>query len=164
MPEILYDAHPSLPRMRPFGTLLTLLLMLGGILIAVLGEQVLPQEIAAQVGAQVDGKMVQMIGIALFALSTLQLLVWWVTARADHLEITPDELLWTHGLLSKQYTEINMASVRTVRVSQTLFQRIMNAGDVTIFTAGDTPELVVRGLPDPGQIRELVKANPHSGV
>ncbi|ADC62786.1 PH domain-containing protein [Allochromatium vinosum] len=161
MPEILYDAHPSLLRSRPFGTLLAILLMLGGILVALVGDQIVPPEFRQSV--QVDGRTLQMIGIGIFAFATLQLLIWWVTARTDHLEITPDEILWTHGLLSKQYTEINMASVRTVRVTQTLFQRIMNAGDITLYTAGDTPELMVCGLPDPGQIRELIKAQPTSG-
>ena len=159
MPEILYDAHPSMVRMRPFATLLTLLLMLAGIAVAVLGDRPLPPVLSSQI----DGKMLQMIGIALFAFSTLQLLLWWISARTDRLVITEDELLWTHGLLSKQYTEINLSSVRTVRVAQTLLQRIMNAGDVTLYTSGDDPELFVRGLPDPGHIRELVKAHPQAG-
>jgi uncharacterized membrane protein YdbT with pleckstrin-like domain len=162
MPEVLYEAHPSLLRTRPFGTLLTILLMLGGILVAVVGDQAMPPELKQQV--QLDGQTLQMIGIGVFAFATLQLLSWWVATLTDHLEITPDEILWTHGLLSKQYTEINMVSVRTVRVTQTLFQRLMNAGDITIYTSGDTPELVVRGLPDPSQIRELIKAQPASGV
>ncbi len=153
MSEIRYDAHPSMFRMRPFATLLAILLLLGGILLALLGNSFLPAAIAAQV----DGKALQMIGVALFAIATLQLLVWWISTRSDQLVITDDELLWNHGLLSKQYTEINMASVRTVRVSQSLLQRIMNAGDIRIFTAGDEPELMVRGLPDPDRIRELVK-------
>ncbi|QGU33092.1 PH domain-containing protein [Thermochromatium tepidum] len=162
MPQVLYDAHPSLLRTRPFGTLLTVLLMLGGILIAVTGDQLVPPELRSQI--QSDGRTLQMIGIGVFVFFTLQLLTWWVATLSDHLEITSDEILWTHGLFSKQYTEINMASVRTVRVTQTLFQRIMNAGDISIYTAGDTPELVVRGLPDPGRIRELIKAQPACGA
>ncbi|NCC40447.1 MAG: PH domain-containing protein [Gammaproteobacteria bacterium] len=160
MPQILYDAHPSLLRTRPFGTLLILLLMLGGILVAVVGDQVIAPELRSQI--QLDGRTLQMIGLGVFAFATLQLLIWWVATLSDHLQITPSEILWTHGLLSKQYTEINMASVRTVRVTQTLFQRLMNAGDITIYTSGDKPELVVRGLPDPNQIRELIKGQPAS--
>lgn len=159
MSNTLYEAHPSVLRMRPFGVLFALVLAAGGILVAVLGDQLLPPSLIVQV----DGQILQMIGIGVFALATLQLLVWWVSARADRLVITEDELIWTHGLLSKEYTEINMASVRTVRVSQSLFQRIMNAGDVTVFTAGDNPELFVRGLPDPAAVRELVKAQPQAG-
>ena len=154
-----YDAHPSLLRMRPFATLLAILLLCGGILIAVLGTQ-LPVHL---IDPQLDDRTVKIIGIAVFAVATLQLLIWWVSTRSDRLVITEDELIWTHGLLNKQYTEINMASVRTVRVSQSLFQRIMNAGDIQVFTAGDSPELMVRGLPDPARIRELVKAQTPGG-
>lgn len=155
-----YDAHPSLLRMRPFATLLAILLLCGGILVAVLGTQ-LPVHLIAP---QIDDRMVKMTGIAVFAAATLQLLIWWISTRSDRLIITEDELIWTHGLLNKQYTEISMTSVRTVRVSQSLFQRIMNAGDIQVFTAGDNPELMVRGLPDPARIRELVKAPAPGGV
>lgn len=160
MSEILYEAHPSVIRMRPFGVLFAIALIVGGILVAVLGSQLLPEPIKGQI----DGKILQMIGIGIFALAVLQLLGWWVSALADRLVITDDELIWTHGLLSKEYTEISMSSVRTVRVAQSLFQRLVNAGDITVYTAGDNPELFVRGLPDPNEIRELVKAHPHSGV
>ncbi|EXJ13446.1 PH domain-containing protein [Imhoffiella purpurea] len=158
MSEPLYDAHPSLLRTQPFATLLTLLLMLGGILVAVLGLQLLPPQLLQQwdPAGRLDPQLVQAGGIAVFALASLKLLVSWVSTLSDRLVIDENEIVWTHGLLSKEYTEIGMSSVRTVRVSQSLFQRIVNAGDVRVFTAGDDPELVVRGLPDPGRIRDLV--------
>lgn len=156
MSESNYDAHPSLLRTRPFATLITLLLIAGGLLVAVLGVQLIPPQFSAQFNGQFDPRMVQVAGIAVFAIATLKLLISWVSTRSDRLVITDEELIWTHGLLSKQYTEIGMGSVRSVRVSQSLFQRIVNAGDVEIFTAGDDPELVVRGLPNPGRIRDLV--------
>jgi uncharacterized membrane protein YdbT with pleckstrin-like domain len=156
-PQVRYDAHPSMMRMRPFATLLVLVLLLAGILVAVLGMGFLPESLSQQ-AAGLDTRVVQIVGIAVFALAAVQLLAWLVSTRTDRLKITDDEVLWTHGLLNKQYTEISMGSVRTVRVSQSLVQRLMNAGDITVFTTGDLPELVVRGLPDPGRVRELVKA------
>jgi hypothetical protein len=33
----------------------------------------------------------------------------------------------------------------------------MDAGDIAIYTTGDDPELVVKGLPKPGAIREHIK-------
>jgi uncharacterized membrane protein YdbT with pleckstrin-like domain len=87
----------------------------------------------------------------------LILLYWYLTMMADKLLIKEDEVVWTHGLLSKQYVEINMSSIRTVRVEQTLLQRMLNAGKIEIFTAGDSPELTVNGMPDPDKIRELIK-------
>ena len=155
--QIRYEAHPSMLRMRPFATLLVLVLMLIGLLTAVLGNTALPASLAGALG-QLDPRVLQTVGLVVFALAALQLLIWWVSTRTDHLQITDEEILRTHGLLSKQYTEIGMGSVRTIRVSQSLFQRIMNAGDIAVFTAGDVPELLVRGLPQPDRIRELVKA------
>ena len=87
----------------------------------------------------------------------LILLYWYVTMKADKLTIKDNEVIWTHGLLNKKYVEINMSSIRTTRVEQSLLQRMMNAGKVEIFTAGDQPELSVNGLPNPDKIREVIK-------
>lgn len=154
MAKVLYEASPSLVRMNPLGTLLAVVLMLAGILVAIAASPIaaalpLPPEGGTWVGAA---------GILIFALAFLRLLAWWVATKIDHLEIKDDEIVWTHGFLNKQYTEIGMGSVRTVRVSQTLLQRLMNAGDVTIYTSGDLPELEVRGLPDPAALREYIKS------
>jgi uncharacterized membrane protein YdbT with pleckstrin-like domain len=88
----------------------------------------------------------------------LQLIAWWLSGRFDQLEISEREVIWTHGILNKEYTETNMNSIRTVRVRQSLFQRLMNAGDLVIYTTGDEPELTIKGLPRPGEIRELIKS------
>lgn len=87
----------------------------------------------------------------------LILLYWYLTMKADKLLIKEDEVVWTHGLINKKYVEINMSSIRTVRVEQTLLQRMLNAGKIEIFTAGDAPELTVNGMPNPDKIRELIK-------
>lgn len=155
--NIRYEAHPSLIRMRPFATLLVLVLMLLGILVAISGWALLPAGVSDRVSG-IDTQLVQGVGMLVFALSALQLLIWWVSTRTDQLTITDEEILWTHGLVNKRYTELGMGSVRTVQVSQSLLQRLLDAGDIRVFTTGDLPELVVRGLPDPGRIRELVKA------
>lgn len=120
MSEILYQAHPSMIRMYPVGTVIAILLIPLG------------------------------IGI-------LILLWWWISTKADKLTIKTDEVVWEHGIISKQYTELSMHSLRSVRVKQSLLQRMLNAGDVEIYTAGDDPELVIKGLPDPDRIREHIK-------
>ena len=87
----------------------------------------------------------------------LILLWWWLSTKADKLTIKTDEIVWEHGLISKQYTELAMQSLRSVRVKQSLLQRMLSAGDVEIYTAGDDPELVIRGLPEPDRIREHIR-------
>jgi len=97
------------------------------------------------------------IAIIFFPIGILFLLYWYLTMKADKLTIKEDEVIWTHGLLSKQYVEINMSSIRTTKVEQSLLQRMLNAGKLEIYTAGDEPELTVNGMPNPHKIREVIK-------
>lgn len=153
MPEILYDAHPSMVRIRPFSTPFMFGLVLAGFVIALIGQGWLP----VAVPVPLDAMTLTVAGLVLAGLSALQLLVWWLSAQSDRLMIRGDELVWVHGLLSKSYTEIKLTSVRTIRLNQSLLQRILNAGDIKVFTSGDAPEMVVRGLPNPNRLRELIK-------
>ena len=154
MSNILYEANPSMVRMHPLGTVLVSLSIVFGVLLAVAGKPLL-----ATLGIPIgDGRISGIIGIALVVIGFVVLVSWWISTKVDRLVIKENEIVWTHGLIDKQYTEIHMSSVRTVRVSQGILQRIMDAGDVTIFTSGDAPELVVKGLPNPGAIRDHIKA------
>jgi uncharacterized membrane protein YdbT with pleckstrin-like domain len=94
--------------------------------------------------------------IAVFGIGILILLVWYVSRKAQKLTITTEDLLYEKGLLSKSHSELRLTSIRSVRVNQTLFQRIFGTGDVDIFTAGDAPEITANGMPDPNEIRELI--------
>lgn len=164
MSKLLYQAHPSVWRSHPFGALVALLVVLAGAFIALTGQvPYLSPLLAPHLSPLLAGVELpswvspRIIGYALIAVGLLRLLLWWIAARFDHLEIRENELIWTHGFLNKNYTETNMASIRTVRVHQSLFQRLMNAGDLVIFTTGDQPELAVNGLPRPNEIREHIK-------
>jgi uncharacterized membrane protein YdbT with pleckstrin-like domain len=150
MSEVLYDAHPSMIRSRPFAVLLAFAAMPLGIALAVMGGNLVP-EAAPVMGA---------LGLLIAAFGFLTLMFWYVRAKSDHLVIKDDEIVWTHGLLNKGYAEISMASVRTTRLHQTLLQRVMNAGDIEIYASGDAPELVVKGLPNPGEILRVIRGQP----
>lgn len=156
MSKLLYEANPSVWRTHPFGTLVALLFVLAGGYVALTGQIPYLSELLAgtELPAWLD---LRYIGYALIAFGLLRLLGWWLAARFDHLQIYDNEIVWTHGFLNKHYTETNMASIRTVRVHQSLLQRILNAGDLVIFTTGDEPELAVKGLPRPSEIREHIK-------
>jgi uncharacterized membrane protein YdbT with pleckstrin-like domain len=148
--------------MHPFGTLVAWLLVLAGVYIAVTGSVPYLSEVLA--GRELPAwARLSYLGYVLIAWGLLQLFGWWIKALFDRLEITEREIVWTHGFLNKQYTETNMNSVRTVRVRQSLLQRMLNAGDLVIYTTGDEPELTIKGLPRPGEIRELIKARSAEG-
>ena len=154
MSQVLYEASPSLVRMNPFGSVLLILALVGGVILATP-----PVASGLSANLALDSRFVSLAGLAVAALAFLWLLVWFVKTKMDHLVIKADEIVWTHGLLSKQYTEIAQTSIRTVRVQQSVLQRLMGAGDVLIYTAGDMPEVLIRGLPEPEKLRQYTSAS-----
>lgn len=101
----------------------------------------------------------------LLAISIVGLLVigiWSIVVRGERLAIRPGEILAERGLISKQRVQVHLESVRSVRVNQGIMQRLLNVGDVEIFTAGDYAEIAIRGLPAPNRIREIISAQPGS--
>ena len=94
------------------------------------------------------------------AIGIIILLVWYVKTRSEQLTITNEELRYEKGILSKSHSELRLSSVRSVRVNQTLCQRMFGTGDIEIYTAGDAPEVTLKGMPDPHRIRELLGNEP----
>lgn len=90
------------------------------------------------------------------AVGLLILLVWWIRSRSERLTVTTEELRYERGILWKTYNEVRLSGIRSIRVRQSLFQRVFGTGDIDVFTAGDLPEVEVRGIPDPHEVRELV--------
>ena len=95
--------------------------------------------------------------IAAFGLGILVLLWWFLQCKSTKLSVNENEILFEKGLLSKERSEVNMSSIRTIKVKQSFFNRIFGVGTIEIYTAGDNPEIVAAGLPDPNKVRELIK-------
>ncbi len=93
------------------------------------------------------------------AIGILILLAWYLKCKSTKLEFVGNDLILEKGLLSKDRTELNVTSIRTVKVYQSFFNRIFGVGRISVFTAGDAPEIEVAGLPKPHDLRELVKAH-----
>ncbi|MGV3769050.1 MAG: PH domain-containing protein [Sphingobium phenoxybenzoativorans] len=85
--------------------------------------------------------------------------VWWIKCKGERLAVSDREVLMERGLLAKQRTQLNLSTVRTVRISQTVGQRIFGVGNIEIFSAGDYAEIAIRGMRNPDRVRELVSVH-----
>lgn len=102
------------------------------------------------------GFVLAVILIAAAGLGILILLVWWLKAKSTRLTLDRERTLLEEGLLSKSRMDLRHGHVRTVHVYQTLGQRIFGVGRITVYTAGDDPEIEVDGMPDPYRVREII--------
>lgn len=103
------------------------------------------------------GFILSILLIAVYGVGLLILLVWFLKCKATKLVIENNEILWEQGLLTKQRTELHTSKVRTVKVKQSLMQRMFGTGDIELYTAGDFPEVVLAGMPQPMELRSLIK-------
>ena len=84
---------------------------------------------------------------------------WYVLTLMDKMQVTEKKIIWTHGLLSKNYVEVSIGHVRTTNVYQSFIQRICDAGDIEIYSAGDKPEAYLKGLPFPNKLKKIIEDN-----
>ena len=84
------------------------------------------------------------------------LLVWAIKVRTTHLEIDEQSVRYETGVFSKDRRALSRASIRTVRVTQTLLNRLLDVGSIEIYTAGDVPEIRAPSMLAPNGIRNLL--------
>lgn len=85
------------------------------------------------------------------------LIYWYLESIANKVTIDNKQLLYERGIFSKDRTEIQLASIRTVKIYQSFINRIFGVGTVSIFTSGDLPEVVLEGFSNPSLLRESLK-------
>ncbi len=92
----------------------------------------------------------------------LILLYWHLQNKSSRLSVTRDHVLYEKGLLSKERSEVDIDGIRSVKVKQTFANRIFGTGTIELYTSGDNPEIIAKGMPDPNKVREIIKANQKS--
>ncbi len=72
--------------------------------------------------------------------------------------ITSERIKITSGLLGKAHENVELIRVQDVDFSQTLSERILKIGDITIRSHDPShPEVVLRNVQDPGSIYEILR-------
>jgi uncharacterized membrane protein YdbT with pleckstrin-like domain len=107
--------------------------------------------------------------LPLLPIASLFLLLWpmkrHLRRQTIKLTIAGDKLRYETGLTSKSTRIIQLPKVQDVRVIQSLVQRMLNVGDMSIETAGESSRLVVENLDAPQQLAEqLTDASAHPPV
>jgi|SRR5690554_6759936 len=97
--------------------------------------------------------------LCLVGIGIIILLVWHLKNKSSRLMVTKTEVLFEQGLLSKERTELSVQSIRTVKVKQSFWNRIFGTGTIELYTAGDQPEIVATGMPEPNRVRDIIKSD-----
>jgi len=95
---------------------------------------------------------------AAFVVGAILICIPWVWSKTMRFKISNYRIDVERGLLSKRIDTLELWHVEDIRMQQSILERIMGVGTVTIFSNDDTtPQLPMRGLPHPRQLFETLK-------
>jgi len=99
------------------------------------------------------------------------LLLLWPAARAirrqfSKLVITADRLRYESGMIGKATRHIQLPKVQDIRVSQNLFQRMLNIGHISIETAGPERlgDFTIPNVDAPQKLADEIMTRAQKGI
>ncbi len=90
--------------------------------------------------------------VLLLALVLVPLLRW----RTTHYVITTHRVLFREGIMARRGRDIGLSRITDVSYTQTLWERIINSGTLTIESAGDSGATVLKQIPDSEGVQQLL--------
>ena len=76
--------------------------------------------------------------------------------RTTHYVITTHRLLFREGIMSRRGRDIGLSRITDVSYRQTLWERIINSGTLTIESAGEGGATVLKQIPDSEGVQQLL--------
>jgi len=95
---------------------------------------------------------------ALPALAALYVLLRHLRRRMVKLTILDDRLRYEAGFLSKNTRTMELTKIQDVRVDQTLGQRMLNIGNLSLETAGESSRIVMPSVDSPHEAADRILA------
>ncbi|MGY1813401.1 PH domain-containing protein [Blastococcus sp. SYSU D00820] len=116
----------------------------------------------ASFGAAVvpDGRQQGLVRLLIVALAAVLLLVFVLVPllrwRTTHYVITTHRLLFREGILARKGRDIGLSRITDVSYSQSVWERLINSGTLTIESAGDSGATVLKQIPDSDGVQQLL--------
>jgi uncharacterized membrane protein YdbT with pleckstrin-like domain len=117
---------------------------------------VLAIAVAIGIVVQFDGKAVNYVGIGLIAVTVVNLLVVYLKWRTTDFVLTSDRLVTRAGILSRNSREIPLERINDLSCHQSLFERIIHAGDLMVESGGEMGQSTFHNFGDPFELQNAV--------
>jgi uncharacterized membrane protein YdbT with pleckstrin-like domain len=82
-------------------------------------------------------------------------------SRFTLMVLSGDRLRYETGILGRSKRVIQLTKVQDVRMEQTLAQRLLRTGTISVETAGETSLLTMRNVDNPDQVTEAILKAAH---
>jgi len=108
---------------------------------------------------RLDGDM-RTVALLVTAVAALAWAVWLgsrlVSWQTTHFVVTSDRLVFRSGILAKHTRDIPLEKVNDLASSQSIFERMIGAGDLVIESAGERGQEVFSDIPHPDAVQQEI--------
>ncbi|CAN5139884.1 PH domain-containing protein [soil metagenome] len=143
--------HPAIFRRHLFGTILCVLLLLGGAGLIIFGAVTATLWVVPGLYFLIGGGLGILLG-------GFFLLKWHIIGKTHKLTITTERSIYRSGIIHRFTSEVRHDDVRNIKMDQNYKERLLKIGDIAISSAGqDEMEIVIRDIPHPQDIADLIR-------
>jgi uncharacterized membrane protein YdbT with pleckstrin-like domain len=139
--EILIDTHPHW-------------WVFSGVVVRLVVAIVVAITVVAKVDA--DNHWDNYVGIALIAISVINLLIVYIGWRTTDFVLTTDRLVTRRGVFSRDSREIPLDRINDLSCHQSLFERVIGAGDLMIESGGERGQETFSNFGNPFELQNAV--------
>jgi uncharacterized membrane protein YdbT with pleckstrin-like domain len=93
-----------------------------------------------------------------FLYSALWLGIRWLQWRSTHFVVTSDRLIYRSGIFAKQGIAIPLERVNNINFQQTIFEKLIRAGDLLIESGGEDGQQRFSDVRKPDEVQRLIHA------
>jgi len=94
--------------------------------------------------------------LAVLAVAVVLLLARYVRWTTTNFVVTNERLIHREGIIAKKGIEIPLDRVQTIRFSQSVFERMIGAGDLLIESAGETGQNTFTDIRKPSTVQHII--------
>jgi len=144
--KLLNDAEDIVLDLRPHWATLfwPVAAVVGAVVVAIAGN------VAASNGAVLIGT----VGLCVIAI--IWLLIRYMKWTTTNFVVTTDRLIYRSGVLSKHGREIPLERVNDISFHQSIFERMIGAGDLVIESAGERGQQAFSNIPHPSAVQNEI--------
>ncbi len=111
--------------------------------------------------AKADGSVAtaaKWLDLALLVFTAIWLLIRYFKWLTTNFVITSNRLIFRHGVVGKSGIEIPLERVNNVNFTQSVFERVLGAGDLLIESGGEDGQQRFTDIRHPAQVQNLIHA------
>jgi uncharacterized membrane protein YdbT with pleckstrin-like domain len=143
--EVVRHLHPHW--LTVFWPVVSLLLIVGG---ASFGAALVPSD------SDRAGLYRLLVAAAAVVLLLTRVVVPLLRWRTTHYVVTTHRLLFRAGILARTGRDIGLSRITDVSYRQSVWERVVRSGTITIESAGDSGATVLERIPDSDDVQQLI--------